>query len=241
MSDEFLRKQEEVYQNLSRAGQQVNNQLAKGFGALLALFIRMMLQHGGIYMEMFLRFNFGVGYFPLCFSLITTMMFGAGIYFSAETLFVSPATDPETLKTASGVLISSVILSIPWTIHCASILWRYSDTSGRASDSSGDAWLDVLNAWVQGRRGYTVNVLRWVLGWLCASEARRDFLGETIVGIGIAYLVGWVSFYHHVTVFLLFSLVLMQIKRAVRLNQAVKAERQRVDVQRRMEGWQARG
>jgi hypothetical protein len=233
--DDFMGRLERDREHWNRLSTQLMGQAARLGYVLIRLFFRMMLLNGGIYMEMFLRYNFGVGYTPVSFSIFTTAMIGAGIYFSAQTLFVSSAVDPDTLKTASGVLISSVILSIPWTIHCVSILWRYSETAGRAGDSSGDAWLDVLNAWVQSKRGYAANVLRWVLGWFCASELRRDFLGETIAGVAIAYLIGWVSFNHHVTALLLISLALMQIKRAIRHNQAVQVERRQNDLRRRME------
>ena len=92
---------------------------------------------GGLHMEMFLRYNFGVRYFPPLFSFANTALLGAGLYFSGEALFFSPSADPNGLLWAGSIFVTSILFAIPWAIHQVSILRRMNDVTGQHSQHPG--------------------------------------------------------------------------------------------------------
>ena len=208
---------------------------AAGIGFfLIGRCMRGAFTNGGAYMEMFLRYNFGVRYFPVSFALFTTAALGGSLVWSGFTLLVSPARDPAGMFSALSLFIASVLFAIPWTIHGISILRRGIRITNQKSQYAGDSWLDLLNEWLQ-RSPTMPTALRQVTAWLCRDTLQRDFVGESALGILIAYVMGWLSMSVGVTNFLLGSLFLMQVKRGLMLLQKQSRERQMNDARLDME------
>jgi hypothetical protein len=240
--DEFLRRLERDQENLNR----VSNQLTEKVVSAGAVGLRSLIsanrpfQSGGTHIELFLRHNFGVGYFRPFFWFTTTVGLAAGIYFSSSVLFGSSAADPASVLWAASMLTGELLVLVPFTAHAISILSRFADTSGEHSQYPGDAWLDDLNVWLQGVRSPSAGLPKRIMAWVCADSLRRDFLGETVAGILVAYVIGWLCFNRYVTDFLLFSLAMTQLKRTVRILNAIREKRQWNDAQREMERRQAK-
>jgi membrane protein implicated in regulation of membrane protease activity len=234
--EEFMRQIEKDRDHWDRISTQLMGHVARAGFYLMGRSIRGTFINGGAYMEMFLRYNFGVRYFPVGFSLFTTAALGGSLIWSGMALLVSPAVDPGSLFSALSVFIASILFAIPWTIHGISILRRGFRVTDQHSQYSGDSWLDYFNERLQNYPA-APEALRRTFAWLCRDTLQRDFVGETAMGIGIAYIVGSLSFSVEVTNFLLASLVLMQIKRGWLLMQKRARDQQlndgRIDMERR--------
>ena len=77
--------------------------MVKAAGLLLLLFgfaMRKGLRHGGAYMEVFLRYDFGVRYFPVSFSLFTAVGLMGGFLYSGAELFLTPLINPMGIFSA---------------------------------------------------------------------------------------------------------------------------------------------
>jgi len=234
MSEEIQRRIEADRDQWNNLSTQMMGKASFWLGMLVLYLGKTAFQTGGIYMEMFLRRNFGTRYFPFVFSIFTTSALGWGLFSSGSAVLFS-VLDPGSLLSSLSLLIASVIFSIPWAIHSVSILRRATDTSGHHSQYSGDAWLDDLNEWVQRRQDASLDHFKKPLAWLCADTLRRDFLGETVAGIAIAYAVGLLCFDLSVTNFLLGSLALMQLKRACAWLHGLRERQKWNDAQKEME------
>ena len=216
-----IEKDREHWSNLST--QLVGKAAGLGFN-LIGRCMRGAFINGGAYMEMFLRYNFGVRYFPVPFALFTTLVLGGSLVWSGFTLLVSPAIDPGGLFSALSLFIASVLFAIPWTIHGISILRRGFRVTDQHSRYPGDSWLACLNEWLQ-RSPTMPEPLRHTMAWLCRDTLQRDFVGESALGILIAYVMGWLSMSVGVTNFLLGSLILMQLKRGYGLYRSSEERR----------------
>jgi hypothetical protein len=196
-----IERDRDHWNNLST---QLMGQAARLGFFLIGRFFRGTLKNGGAYMEMFLRYNFGVRYFPVSFALFTTAALGGSLAWSGFTLLVSPAIDPAGLFSALSIFIASLLFAIPWTIHGICILRRGFRITDENSRYSGDSWLDWLNDWLQ-RSPTMPEALRRGMAWLCRDTLQRDFVGESALGILIAYVMGWLSMSMGVTNFLVRS------------------------------------
>jgi hypothetical protein len=232
--DEHLRHLEANREKLNQFSNHVTGKVVSTIGGIAVSRMR-PFRSGGTHMELFLRHNFGVGYFPPLFWITTIIGLGAGIYFSSVTLFGSPNADPHSVLTAFSFLIASILFLVPVAAHGISILLRFAETSGLHSQHPGDSWLDDLNEWMKTKEAPSFRYAKRTLAWMCADSLRRDFLGETVAGILIAYAVGWICFNGYVTDYLLFSLALTQLKRVARIRQSISEKRKWNDAQRDME------
>jgi hypothetical protein len=232
--EELMRRLERDREHWSQLSTQLMGKAAGVGFFLIGRFIRGTFKNGGAYMEMFLRYNFGVRYFPVPFALFTTAGLGGSLIWSGMSLLVSPAVDPGSLFSALSLFIASILFAIPWSIHGISILRRGFRVTDQASQYSGDSSLDYLNDRVQASTA-APEAVRQTFAWLCRDSLQRDFVGESAMGIGIAYALGWLSFSGEVTNFLLGSLILMQLKRGWLLMQRRAGEQRMNDARLEME------